>query len=30
VAATRLKFGGPDKTTANDAFGAFIFEIWEA
>jgi hypothetical protein len=30
VAATGLKYGGPDNTTANDAFGAFIFEIWEA
>ena len=28
VAATGLKYGGPNNTTANDAFGAFIFEIW--
>jgi hypothetical protein len=30
VASTGLKYGGPNNTTANDAFGAFIFEIWEA
>ena len=30
VAATGLKYGGPNNTTANDAFGAFQFEIWEA
>lgn len=30
VASTGLKYGGPDNTTANDAFGAFIFEVWEA
>lgn len=30
VAATGLKYGGPNNTTANDAFGAFIFEIWDA
>lgn len=28
VAATGLKYGGPNNTTANDAFGAFTFEIW--
>lgn len=28
VAATGLKYGGPNNTTANDAFGAFIFEVW--
>jgi hypothetical protein len=28
VASTGLKYGGPNNTTANDAFGAFIFEIW--
>ncbi|WP_248582620.1 hypothetical protein [Nocardioides sp. InS609-2] len=27
VAATGLKYGGPNGTTANDAFGAFIFAI---
>lgn len=30
VAATGLKYGGPNNTTANDAFGAFIFEVWSA
>lgn len=30
VASTGIKYGGPNNTTANDAFGAFIFEIWEA
>ena len=30
VAATGLKYGGPNNTTANDAFGAFLFEIYEA
>lgn len=30
VASTGLKYGGPNNTTANDAFGAFQFEIWEA
>lgn len=30
VAATGLKYGGPNNTTANDAFGAFSFEIWDA
>lgn len=24
-----LKYGGPNGTTANDAFGAFSFEVWE-
>lgn len=28
VASTGLKYGGPNDTTANNAFGAFIFEIW--
>lgn len=23
-----LKYGGPNNTTANDAFGAFLFEVW--
>lgn len=27
VASTGLKYGGPNNATANDAFGAFIFEI---
>lgn len=30
VTSTGLKYGGPNNTTANDAFGAFHFEIWEA
>jgi hypothetical protein len=25
-----LKWGGPDNTTANDAFGALVYEIWAA
>lgn len=29
VAATGIKYGGPNNTTTNDAFGAFIFEVWE-
>jgi hypothetical protein len=29
VASTGLKYGGPNDTTANNAFGAFIFEVWE-
>jgi len=28
VASTGLKYGGPNNTTANDAFGAFLYEIW--
>jgi hypothetical protein len=30
IAATssNLKYGGPNNATANDAFGAFIYEIW--
>jgi hypothetical protein len=28
VASTGLKYGGPNNTTANDAFGAFSFEVW--
>ena len=30
IAATGIKYGGPNNTTTNDAFGAFIFEVWEA
>ncbi len=30
VAATGIKYGGPNDTTANNAFGGFIFEVWEA
>lgn len=29
VASTGLKYGGPNNTVANDAFGAFVFEIWD-
>ena len=28
-AATAIKWGGPDNTTTNDAFGGFAFEIWD-
>lgn len=30
VASTGLKYGGPNNATANDAFGAFVFEVWAA
>lgn len=30
VAATGIKYGGPNNAIANDAFGAFIFEVWTA
>jgi hypothetical protein len=30
IAATGIKYGGPNNTTTNDAFGAFIFEVWSA
>jgi hypothetical protein len=29
VASTGLKYGGPNDATANDAFGALIYEIWD-
>lgn len=29
VASTGLKYGGPNDTTANNAFGAFLFEVWD-
>lgn len=29
VAATGLKYGGPNDTTVNNAFGASCFEIWD-
>lgn len=29
VAATGLKYGGPNNNTANDAFGGFVFEAWD-
>jgi hypothetical protein len=28
VAATGIKYGGPNNATANDAFGAFVFECY--
>lgn len=28
VAATGIKYGGPNNATTNDAFGAFVYEIW--
>lgn len=30
IASTGIKYGGPDNTTTNDAFGGFVFEIWDA
>lgn len=30
VASTNIKYGGPDDTTANNAFGALVFEVWDA
>lgn len=30
VASTGIKYGGPNNATANDAFGAIQFEVWEA
>lgn len=30
IASTGLKYGGPNNATANDAFGGFVYEIWEA
>jgi hypothetical protein len=30
IAATGLKYGGPNNATTNDAFGGFLYEIWEA
>lgn len=29
VASTGLKYGGPNNTSANDAFGGFAFEVWD-
>lgn len=29
VAATNIKYGGPNDTTADNAFGAFTFEAWD-
>jgi hypothetical protein len=30
VASTAVKYGGPNNTTTNDAFGGFLYEIWAA
>ena len=30
VAATGIKYGGPNDSTANNAFGGLAFEIWDA
>jgi hypothetical protein len=29
VSSTGLKYGGPNNTTANDAWGGFAFEVWD-
>lgn len=29
VAATNIKYGGPDDTITDNAWGAFVFEIWD-
>lgn len=30
VTNSLIKYGGPNNTSANDAFGALVYEIWEA
>lgn len=30
VASSLIKYGGPNNSTANDAFGALVYEIWSA
>jgi hypothetical protein len=30
VAATGIKYGGPNNTTTNDAWGAYVFEVYDA
>lgn len=30
VASTNIRYGGPDNATESDAFGAFVFEVWNA
>lgn len=30
VASTGIKYGGPNDTTANNAFGGFTFQVWAA
>jgi hypothetical protein len=29
VASSLLKYGGPNNTTVNDAFGAMVFQLWD-
>lgn len=29
VAATNIKYGGPQSAAADDAFGGFVFEVWD-
>lgn len=29
IASTAIKYGGPNNTTTNDAFGGFSFEVWD-
>lgn len=29
AASTGIKYGGPNDATANNGFGAFIFEVWD-
>lgn len=29
VASTNIKYGGPNNTTTDDAWGAFVFEAWD-
>ena len=29
LASSAMKYGGPDNTTGNDAFGGFVFELWD-
>lgn len=30
VASTNIRYGGPNDTTSNNAWGALVFEIWDA
>ena len=30
IAATGIKYGGPNDTTTDNAFGAYCFEVWDA
>lgn len=29
LASTNIKYGGPNNTTTDDAWGAFVFELWD-